>query len=51
MQFAFGSKIIKPGSGKAGMSAAGAGMPTRGRTGAVGAVAVDAGNAAARSRR
>ena len=50
-QFAFGSKIIKPSSSKAGMSTAGAGMPTRGRTTGVGAVAADAGNAAARSRR
>eukprot|EP00752_Nemacystus_decipiens_P003956 g3622.t1 len=48
MQFAFGSKIIKPSSSKAGMSAVGAGMPTRGRTNGV---AADAGNAIARPRR
>lgn len=51
MQFAFGSKIIKPSSSKAGMSAVGAGMPTRGRANGVGAVAADAGGAAARARR
>ena len=54
LQFAFGSKIIKPSTSKAaGMSAAaggaGAGMPTRGRAGGVGAVAADAGPT--RSRR
>ncbi|CAN0249762.1 unnamed protein product [Ectocarpus sp. 12 AP-2014] len=59
MQFAFGSKIIKPsstGSGTtAGMGSSGAVMPTRGRVTTTahrgGAVAADTGSALARSRR
>ncbi|CAN0488269.1 unnamed protein product [Ectocarpus sp. 12 AP-2014] len=59
MQFAFGSKIIKPsstGSGStAGMGSSGAVMPIRGRTTTTahrgGAVAADSGSALARSRR
>ncbi|CAB1118574.1 unnamed protein product [Ectocarpus sp. CCAP 1310/34] len=59
MQFAFGSKIIKPsstGSGStAGMGSSGAVMPTRGRTTTTahrgGAVAADTSSTLARSRR
>ncbi|CAM9868895.1 unnamed protein product [Ectocarpus sp. 13 AM-2016] len=59
MQFAFGSKMVKPsstGSGRtAGMGSSGAVMPTRGRATTTahrgGAVAADTGSAVARSRR